>query len=191
MCDSGEREFESSEQLAEYHQNLCNTTKELLRTLLSNTPLLRDIDDDVTQDELTAEIAFINGDSMKIYVQREPYEKLKVIVPRQCKVRELKATFQHCFEAYQRRQAKRADNDKSKHSTSRQRHHTNRNAVHNVNISWKYIWRTYYLRYNGIALIDDEKLLSEYDIRSKAILDFVKKIKINRKTRKTKHREHK
>lgn len=191
MCDSSEREFESSEQLAEYHQNLCNTTKEQLRTILSNTPLLRDITDDITQDELTAEIAFINGDSIKIYVQREPYEKLKVIVPRQCKVRELKATFQHCFEAHQRRQAKRPDNDKSKHSSSRQRHHTEPIAVHNVNISWKYIWRTYYLRHNGIALIDDEKLLSEYDIRSKAALDFVKKIKINRKTRKTKHREHK
>lgn len=191
MCDSSEREFESSEQLAEYHQNLCNTTKEQLRTILSNTPLLRDLADDITQDELTAEIAFINGDSIKIYVQREPYEKLKVIVPRQCKVRELKATFQHCFEAFQRRQAKRADNDRSKHSSSRQRHHTDRIVAHNVNISWKYIWRTYYLRYNGIALIDDEKLLSEYDIRSKAVLDFVKKTKINRKTRKTKRREHK
>lgn len=191
MCESSE--FESSEQLADYHRNLHNTTRDRLRAILERTPLLRDIACDITPDELAAEIAFINGDSIKVYVHREPYAKLKVIVPRQCTVWQLKAAIRRCFETQQQRHPTTQQfNDKdtsSKRSShhDRQRHQCDSIDVRNVKISWKYIWRTYYLRYNGTALIDNEKKLSDYDVRNKAALDFVKKIKIDRKAQYKKH----
>lgn len=190
MCESAECERKTTDQLAAYHRNLCNITKDRLRSILAQTPLLRDISCDVTHDELAAEIAYINGASIKIYVQRKPYQELKVIVARQCKVSELKAAVRRTFEVYQRKQAKNAcdDKHKSKHATERQRHRGDHIAVHTAKISWKYIWRTYYLCHNGMALSDNAKLLSDYGVRSKDVLDFVKKIKIDRKTRTNKKR---
>lgn len=44
-------------------------------------------------------------------------------------------------------------------------------------ISWQYIWRTYYLEYDGEPLTDDKQLLSHYGVRNKSNLRFVKKIK--------------
>lgn len=44
-------------------------------------------------------------------------------------------------------------------------------------ISWRYIWRTYFLEFNGIILDDDNQLLSHYNIRNKSVLGFVKRTK--------------
>lgn len=54
------------------------------------------------------------------------------------------------------------------------------------NISWRYIWRTYFLEFDGSLLDDDTKLLSNYGIRNKSVLNFVKKAKIMRKVKKQK-----
>lgn len=162
-----------------------------MRSILAQTPLLRDIASDVTHDELLAEIAYINGGSIKLYVQRKPFEELRVIVPRQCTVWQLKAAIRRTFEAHQRKQASRAADDKhrkSEHAVDRPRHRSDLIAVHTARISWKYVWRTNYLRHNGIALADNAKLLSDYGVRSKDVLDFVKKIKVDRKTRASKKR---
>lgn len=47
------------------------------------------------------------------------------------------------------------------------------------NISWRYIWRTYYLDYHGVRLTDDNKLLDNYGIGNKSVLKFVKNTKRN------------
>lgn len=183
MCDSNQQlNFETSEQLHEKHQNLHNITKERLRNILAQTPALRDITCDVTHDEIVNEIAIVNGESIKIYVTREPYQQLKVIVSKNCKIIELKAAIKRNFNALQRRQQQNqtCGNDKLTYSEQRRRY---KNAEPKANISWKYIWHTYYLRYNGIALTENEKCLSDYDIRNKAVLEFVKKIKVDRKMR--------
>ncbi|XP_071528337.1 uncharacterized protein [Panulirus ornatus] len=42
-------------------------------------------------------------------------------------------------------------------------------------ISWRYIWKTYWLCYNGEKLTDDNTRLLEFGIRNKSTLTFVKK----------------
>lgn len=168
-------DFETSEQLCEIHRNLRNSTKERLQSILNATPLLCDFNGDVTYDDIAAEISIVKGDAIKIYVTREPYQRLKLIVSRTNTIIELKSAIKRSFNALQNRL--KLKNAKDKSSSKR----SNKHNEPIVNISWKYIWRTYYLRHNGAALINNEKTLAEYDIRNKAILDFVKKIKIDRK----------
>ncbi|MCL4139887.1 UNVERIFIED_CONTAM: hypothetical protein GTU68_019772 [Idotea baltica] len=43
-------------------------------------------------------------------------------------------------------------------------------------ISWKYIWRTYWLCFEGTRLVDDNKKLLSFGISHKAKLSFLKKI---------------
>lgn len=70
-------------------------------------------------------------------------------------------------------------------------HSSNRDhADHNItNISWRYIWRTYHLDFDGNALANDQLLLSHYGVRNKSILRFVKKIKYIRRERKEKNQK--
>jgi U11/U12 small nuclear ribonucleoprotein SNRNP25 len=46
-----------------------------------------------------------------------------------------------------------------------------------VKISWKYIWKTYYLVYESEKLTKDEKLLTDIGIRNKSRVTFVKKLR--------------
>ncbi|XP_039588625.1 U11/U12 small nuclear ribonucleoprotein 25 kDa protein isoform X1 [Passer montanus] len=44
-------------------------------------------------------------------------------------------------------------------------------------LSWKYIWRTYHLTFNGEKLADDRKKLREYGIRNRDEVSFIKKLR--------------
>lgn len=168
-------DLETSEQLCENHRNLRNKTKERLQSLFDATSLLRDFTGDVTPDEIAAEISIIKGDSIKVYIERGPHQRLKVIVSRTSKLSELKSAFRRTFLALKQRQ-------KNAKHTKR----SDKRSEPFANISWKYIWRTYYLRHNGIALTDNDKLLTDYGVSNKDSLDFVKITKIERRKTKSK-----
>lgn len=181
-----ESNFEASCELSKYHQHLRNETRERLKNLFTKTPALRDLNYDVTVDEIVAEIAIVNGESIKVYLTREPYEKLKVIVPKNSTVRDLKAAIRRTFTAHRNRQrSQRCTNEST--VTSKQPFERQNSAEIIPNISWKYIWRTYYLQNDtDDVLINDEQMLSEYNVRNKCILKFVKKIKIDRRMQRNK-----
>lgn len=168
-------DFQTSSELSKYHQRLRNETRERLKDLFAKTPTLRDLHCDVTPEEIAAEIAIVNGDSIKVYIAREPYQQLKVIVPRNGTVRDLKAAFRRSYTTYQKRQQS-AQNDNPRTSFNE--------AI--PNISWKYIWRTYYLQNDTDPLIDDERPLRAYGVGNKSVLKFVKKIKIDRRMQRNK-----
>lgn len=44
-------------------------------------------------------------------------------------------------------------------------------------ISWHYIWRTNHLCYDNERLKDDKSLLSDFDIRNKSRVRFVKRLR--------------
>lgn len=161
-------DFESSSELARQH--LRNVTKERLQKLLAATPSLSDISCDVTPEELLAEIAICNGKAIKISVTRVPYQPITVIVPKNSTVLELKAAIRRSFTTFRNRQ--RAE------QRSKERHVSGESTP---NISWKYIWRTYYLQNGSIPLIDDKKTVEDYSIANKTQLHFVKKIKVDRR----------
>lgn len=170
-------DFQASSELSQNHQHLRNETRERLKNLFAKTPALRDLCYDVTPEEIAAEIAIVNGESIKVYVTREPYQQLKVIVPKNSNVRELKAAIRRTFTALRNRQRTTDITDVNDSKQSERR-----NSTETIpNISWKYIWRTYYLQHGTYVLNDDEKLLRDYGVRNKTTLNFVKKIKIDRR----------
>lgn len=178
-----------SSELSKNHQHLRNETRERLKHLFATTSALRDLNCDITPDEISAEIAIVHGESIKVYVTREPYQQLKIIVAKTGTVRDLKAAIRRSFQAHQNRQRiKRqceSNADGEKKSTHSKERASRSHEPLEPNISWKYIWRTYYLQTDTTAtevLIDDAKTLSEYGIRNKTVLKFVKRIKIDRRT---------
>lgn len=176
-ADAAATDFQTTRELLKNHQHLRNETRHRLKHLLAEIPSLRDISCDVTPDEIAAEIAIINGESIKVYLTREPYQQLKVIVPRNGSVRDLKVAIRRSFIALQRQRANQSEANDSE---------TPSDEPIQKNISWKYIWRTHYLQSDTDVLVDDERTLREYNIRNKTVLKFVKKIRINRKMQKAK-----
>lgn len=173
-------DFAACSELSKNHQHLRNETRKRLKHLFAVTSSLRDLHCDITPEEIAAEIAIINGDSIKVYVTREPYQQLKVIVPKNATIHHLKVAIRRAFMAQQNRQrTMRSEIVDGKKSSQSERRYSGEPIV--SNISWKYIWRTYFLQSDTETLTDDEKTLRDYDICNKSVLRFVKKIKIDRK----------
>lgn len=181
-------DFQANSELSKNHQHLRNKTRERLKELFAKTPALRDLSYDVTPEEIAAEIAIVNGESIKVYVTREPYQQLKVIVPKSSRVRDLKAAIRRTFTALrQQEQQQQQQRTKETNVTDGTRQSERRNSNETIpNISWKYIWRTYYLQHDTTVLTDDEHPLRDYGVRNKTVLNFVKRIKIDRRTQRNK-----
>lgn len=109
-------------------------------------------------------------------------------------VLDLKTAIKQNYELNQKRLANRERRSKctAKHQQEQQRPHKqtpNRrsHSTHStvrghaghklMKISWRYIWRTYYLEFDGDPLTDDRQILAHYGIRNKSVLRFVKKVK--------------
>lgn len=48
-------------------------------------------------------------------------------------------------------------------------------SIDNTTISWRYIWRTYVLSFDGQLLSNDNELLKTHGIKNKSTLKFIKK----------------
>lgn len=113
-------------------------------------------------------------------------------------VLDLKKAIKRKYELNQKRSANRqqcAGHRNKQHRQSQKssrkscQPYSNSDVDHNTTkISWRYIWRTYYLEYNGEPLSDDRQLLNEYGVRNKSTLQFVKKVKYLRRSNSTKQR---
>ncbi|CAG9134722.1 unnamed protein product [Plutella xylostella] len=135
------------------HDELLEITKSSLCTLISCDSLLSDLPTDIILEEVLSQIAVEHGQSITIYVSREDEPVLKVIVPQNITVLSLKKAIARHFEIYQQR-----INSK-------------------VKISWKYIWKTYDLNYEGVILDSDLCKIDDYGVTNKVTLTFKKKRK--------------
>ncbi|KAI8428295.1 hypothetical protein MSG28_002501 [Choristoneura fumiferana] len=105
------------------HDELLEVTKSSVCTLISCDPLLSDLPTDIILEEVLAQIAVEHGQSITLYISREDEPALKVIVPQNSSIRDLKKAVARHFEIYQQRIGSK------------------------VKISWKYIWKTYDLNF--------------------------------------------
>lgn len=197
--------------LSEVHRKLQTNTVDALKRIFVQSAVLRDIAYDVTSEEIRSQIAIVNGDSIAVYVRRDPYPKFKVIVPadRRTTVATLKQAIQRNHTLQQRRRMQRQKNathenkprqavstsatvtSSSETSSTSAHHHRGRddnddNETIRTKISWKYIWRTYHLECDGTIMREDRQPLVDYGIRNKTVLNFVKKSKADKKMRKKK-----
>ncbi|OWR41566.1 U11/U12 small nuclear ribonucleoprotein [Danaus plexippus plexippus] len=138
------------------HDEVLEITKSLLSTLFKSDSLLSDLPSDIILEEILSQTAVEHGQSITVIVSREDEQPLKVIVPQNSTVRELKKAVARHFELYQQRMGNR------------------------VKISWRYIWKTYSLNYDSLTLDKDDSKITDYGVTNKVILTFKK---IRRKPR--------
>ena len=90
---------------------------------------------------------------MTVKVRRADNEVYPVIVAQDMSVRDFKKAIKRHVELKQRREG---------------------GIPH---ISWKYVWRTYWLVFNGVKLKDDNKLLRDYNIHNRDKVCFIPQLK--------------
>ncbi|KAJ8956323.1 hypothetical protein NQ318_015061 [Aromia moschata] len=138
------------------HEDLLEITQSSLRRLIASDPLLNDLPVDVTTEEVLAQIAVAQGQSITVTVTRYSEAPLNVVIPqRGTTVLDLKKAVKRAFTLRQQRQRIK------------------------TKISWRYIWRTYQLQNveSGRVMRDDNKQVSEYGIVNRSEIRFVKKLR--------------
>ncbi|KAJ8729156.1 hypothetical protein PYW08_000737 [Mythimna loreyi] len=133
------------------HDELLEVTQSSLATLLSKDSLMKNLPSDIIIEEILSQTAVEHGQSITIFISRESEPTLKVIVPQNATVRNLKKAIQRHFQLFQRR------------------------AGNTTKISWKYIWKTYTLNFDSITLDDDNAPIQNYGVTNKVTLSFKKK----------------
>lgn len=129
---------------------LSAVTSKILNDLLKGDPLLSDLPRNVTLEEVNAQIALHQGQSITVYVDREQEGPLPVVVhQRGSTVSDLKRAFRrHVVLKLVREQ-----ND--------------------LKVSWRYVWKNNWLSFDGRKLKDDPVTLEDLGIRNRSHVKFV------------------
>lgn len=149
----------SSNQLGEEDvSKLLKRVDDEIARLIREDPFLQHLPENVQTQELKDQVDLANGRAWRIFIQREDGQSYGIIVDINSKVRDLKQSFQRHFSLCQKR--------------------ANYSFVDsNKKISWRYIWRTYNLSFDGEELVNDGALIKNYGIHNKAVLFFKKRRK--------------
>lgn len=133
------------------HAELKKFFQEALSHLLESDPLLSDLHPQVTLEEVKALNELEHGRAMKVYVERADGGMWGVVVPREATVRDLKeALRKHVALALARQGVRRK-------------------------VSWRYVWKSYWLASDGETLKNDNAKLLEVGVRHKSSLTFIKR----------------
>ncbi|XP_001199326.2 U11/U12 small nuclear ribonucleoprotein 25 kDa protein [Strongylocentrotus purpuratus] len=115
-------------------------------------PLLKDLPPDVCAEEVNLQIALEYGQAMTVIVRRAEGDVMPVVVMQTATVQDLKSAIKRYFELKQ-------DREEIKKK-----------------ISWRYVWRSYYLCFEGEKLTDDYKKIRDFGIRNRAEVTFAKRL---------------
>lgn len=151
--EDGEMEEMDSSELVLSHQEAMSKVEAAIDEIVSTDSLLYDLPPEVTLEEVNSFIALEHGQAMLVNVQRADGEVLSVVVVQNGTVLDLK-------HAIQRHMTLKLSRSKGK-----------------KHISWKYIWKRYWLYFEGQKLTEDKKQLKEYGIRNKDEVTFMKRLK--------------
>ncbi|CAB3380350.1 Hypothetical predicted protein [Cloeon dipterum] len=162
MSSEVEGPDEETQRLPKSHDDIVQMTKTALNTLIKNDPLLCDLPEDVTLDEIKAQVAVLQGTALSINVHREDGEVVKVIVDQR------DATVSHLKRAFMRSTQLRLL----------------RKQGRKVAISWKHIWKTNWLVFNGVKLQNDNAKLRDLGITNRANVSFAKRYRDKLKSNK-------
>ncbi|XP_076082421.1 U11/U12 small nuclear ribonucleoprotein 25 kDa protein-like [Mytilus galloprovincialis] len=154
-CKEGEEDEEENcnEDLVLSHQEVMIKVQSTLSDIITADPLLYDLPPQVTLEEINSYIALEYGQAMIVNVRRADDEVLPIVVTQNATVLDLK----HAIKRYVNLKQERANGK--------------------LHLSWRYIWKRFWLYFDGEKLTDDKKLLKEYGIRNKEEVTFVKRLK--------------
>ena len=126
--------------------------KEALDEMLGD-PLLADLPPDITLSELQSRITMELGQAMTIMIKRADGFIYPVIVPMNATVKDLKNE----IERYVILQLTREGEE-------------------GKSISWRYIWKTYWLVFNGVKLKDLNTILRDIGLSNRSEVHFIKRL---------------
>ena len=136
------------------HQEAVNLIRKTLDSLLSTDPILSGLHlpSEVTVEEVQSLIDLEHGQAIQIEIRKKDGTCLPVIVQPNATVSQLKRGVERATELKLRRD------------------------VHHHRISWKYIWKTYWLCAHGIKLKEDDATLNDYGIKNHDSISFIKRL---------------
>ncbi|KAK2176123.1 hypothetical protein NP493_681g00009 [Ridgeia piscesae] len=135
------------------HKEAMELFKDCLAELIVGDPLLSDLPTAVTREEVSSQIALAHGQAMTVNVRRADDHVLPVVVVNSATVHDLKRAIHRHVMLKQERE----------------------NGT--LHISWRYIWKSYWLYFNGEKLTKDNRPLKEYGIRNKDEVTFIKRLR--------------
>lgn len=152
---SGKKEKSLKEEIESLsHEDLCEVTQSSLKRIIATDSLLSDLPTDVTTEEVLAQVAVVQGQSVTINILRNLDTSFSVVIPQSgTTVRDLKKAIQRAFSLRQQRMKSR------------------------TKVSWSYVWRTYHLRHDSHTMRDNDELVSNYGVRNKSNVVFVKRLR--------------
>ncbi|CAG8443006.1 4694_t:CDS:2 [Ambispora gerdemannii] len=127
----------------------------------------------VSVEQVDTLIALEQGTAFEIRVERGGLDPLVLIVKQNSTIKDLKNLIKARVERDEEEKrdksnVKRANNDSGDGVIRNMRQRKRRNKK----ISWKYIWKTYCLMFEGHRLLDENARLQELNIRSRSVLKF-------------------
>ncbi|KAJ7992480.1 hypothetical protein DPEC_G00279120 [Dallia pectoralis] len=145
-----EVEEEDEEELP--HSEFLDIFQEGLARLVQD-PLLCDLPIQVTLEEVNSQVALEYGQAMTVRVCKGDGEVMPIVVVQNATVLDLKKAIQRFMELKQQREG----------------------GVKHV--SWRYVWRTFHLVFQGQKLDIDNMKLKEYGIRNRDEVTFMKRLR--------------
>ncbi|XP_078713203.1 U11/U12 small nuclear ribonucleoprotein 25 kDa protein [Lampetra fluviatilis] len=134
------------------HTQFLDVFQEGMARILQD-PLLCDLPVGVTLEEIRSQIALEHGRAMTVRVVREDGDVLPVVVQQDASVLDLKKALRRHMQLKMERES--------------------RTRL----VSWRYVWRTYHMVFEGHQLLDDSKLLKDYGIRNRDEVTFGKTLR--------------
>ncbi|XP_073698623.1 U11/U12 small nuclear ribonucleoprotein 25 kDa protein [Garra rufa] len=147
-----EEEEEEEDEEALPHSEFLDIFEEGL-ALMVQDPLLCDLPIQVTLEEVNSQVALEYGQAMTVRVCKADGEVMPIVVVQSATVLDLKKAIRRYMELKQQREG---------------------GVKH---ISWKYVWRTFHLVFNGEKLEEDNRKLKDYGIRNRDEVTFLKKLR--------------
>uniref|UniRef100_A0A671QZR5 U11/U12 small nuclear ribonucleoprotein 25 kDa protein-like n=2 Tax=Sinocyclocheilus anshuiensis TaxID=1608454 RepID=A0A671QZR5_9TELE len=147
-----EEQEEEDDEEALPHSEFLDIFEEGL-ALMVQDPLLCDLPIQVTLEEVNSQVALEYGQAMTVRVCKADGEVMPIVVVQSATVLDLKKAICRYMELKQQREG---------------------GVKH---ISWKYVWRTFHLVFNGEQVEDDKRKLKDYGIRNRDEVTFLKKLR--------------
>ncbi|XP_055749212.1 U11/U12 small nuclear ribonucleoprotein 25 kDa protein-like [Salvelinus fontinalis] len=147
-----EEEDEEEDEEALPHSEFLDIFEEGLARLVQD-PLLCDLPIQVTLEEVNSQVALEYGQAMTVRVCKADGEVMPIVVVQNAMVLDLKKAIQRFMELKQQREG----------------------GVKHV--SWRYVWRTFHLVFQGEKLDDDKMKLKDYGIRNRDEVTFMKRLR--------------
>lgn len=153
-ASSGEKRPEASRVEVLSHTEVLHVVKDTVAGLITMDPLLKDLHPYITLEEVDSLIAYEYGQAMVVNVKRADEEVMPILVKQDATVQDLKQGIKRYVIL-----------------------RLSRTSTGPVSVSWRYVWKHYWLYFEGEKLVEDNKPLKEYGIHNRDEVTFIKRLR--------------